>query len=787
MMLRNSKPKIDSPYSRVGADLVDMGYHAIPVLPGSKRPGSMSQGSWYGDMDWSRFCDRLPTEIETSIWSRWPEAGVCVAIDHELKVIDVDTDDADIRAAIEAVIPTPLVKKKGQKGYSAFYRGSEKIVSRPFSLVLAGGFESRIIDLLAHGRQTVLPPTVHPDTEAPYEWLTEDTLLDTPLEKLPLLSDDIAERLEDALRPFGELREFKPLVRNGEEVFGETIWREANNFAMANLDSWVPALFSPGDLKRTRDGYRARAFWRGVDNHNLGIHPDGITDWGGGTSYTPISLVMAAIQTNMFEPAYDWLTRQTGYRPDDEEWVRRGIESAIRLAEKSRARRDALPVAVEVAPEIKPLEETPPVRAPRGKFDPFTPAAAGGLIGAIAQWSLDSARRPVTEFSVLAGLSFVATMFGRQVVGPTGAGINLYLVGIAGPGFGKEHAHKTLHTLALDCSMQDLIGPGEVTSGSAIEKVARRRPVFVMPWDEMGVVLQSVTGAGSSSWAKTIRKVLLEVFSKSTSVWSGKEHADPLKDSSAEPIFAPTISVFGMSTPSTFYRGLTEETLSDGFVARLVVVEAKVRPDRQDAPPLMVTPVSLSKMLKEARASLPIPDMAKANWRNPSMRPHLHTVPWADEEAERRWLAIEDWQYEQIEEHGAHDGLIGRTAEHVVKIATVRALSNCPSSPRVTIEDIEWAYAVVQRSIDSLDAGAREHMSGSIFEDLCKAILREITRCGGEIAQSKLVRARGVSKADDRMVKAALERLHVAGHIYAPEAAKRGVKIRLVRSEDEAA
>lgn len=785
MTLINSKTKLDSPYARVGADLVDMGYHAIPVLPGSKRPGSMSHGKWYGDMDWSRFCDRLPTEIETSIWSRWPDAGVCVAIDHQLKVIDVDTDDMEIRAAIEAVIPEPLVKKKGQKGYSAFYRGSESIISRPFSLVLAGGFESRIIDLLAHGRQTVLPPTIHPDTQNAYEWITDDTLLDTPIEKLPELPDDIAQRLEDALRPFGELREFKPLVRNGEEVFGETIWREVNNFAMANLEAWVPALFSPGDLKRTREGYRARAFWRGVENHNVGIHSDGITDWGGGSSHTPIDLVMAAMQTNMFEPAYDWLTRQTGYKPDDEEWVRRGVASALRIAEKSRSRRSQLPAAVECAAVAKPLEETPQIRAPRGKFDPFTPQAAGGLIGAIAKWSLESARRPVAEFAVLSGLSYVATMFGRQVVGPTGAGVNLYLVGIAGPGFGKEHAHKTLHTLALDTGMQSLIGPGEVTSGSAIEKVARRRPVFVMPWDEMGVVLQSVTGAGSSSWAKTIRKVLLEVFSKSTSVWSGKEHADPLKDSSADPIFAPTISLYGMSTPTTFYRGLTEETLSDGFVARLVVVEAKVRPERHDAPPLMVTPASLIKMLKEARAALPVSDTAKANWCNANMRPHLYTIPWADEAAEMKWLSIEDWQYEQIEEHGAHDGLIGRTAEHVVKIATVRALSNNPSDPRVTVEDVEWAYAVVQRSIDSLDAGAREHMAGSQFEELCKAILSALRRTkDGSLPQSKLVAAKGVSKADDRMVKAALERLTVAGHIYTPSVEGKGVRIRLKPDSD---
>lgn len=775
-MLNTNKPKQNSAYARVGADLVDMGYHAIPVLPGSKRPGSMSGGQWYGDMDWSRFCDRLPTDIETAIWSRWPDAGVCVAMDRDLKVIDVDTDDQEIRAAIEAVIPESLVKKKGQKGYSAFYRGSENIVSRPFSLVSPGGFESRIIDLLAHGRQTVLPPTVHPDTHRAYEWITDDTLLDTPIEKLPLLPDDIAERLEEALRPFGELREFKPLARSGEEVFGETIWREVNNFALANLESWVPALFASPDLKRNRNGYRARAFWRGVENHNVGIHPDGITDWGGGKSYTPIDLVMAAMQTNLFEAAYDWLAKQTGYSPDEEEWVRRGTENAMRLAEKSKRRREEVEKKIEAAPVAV---VTAPIRAPRGKFDPFTPEAAGGLIGAIAKWSAENARRPVPEFAVLSALAFTATLFGRQVVGPTGAGVNLYLVGIAGPGFGKEHAHKTLHTIAMDSGMPHLIGPGEVTSGSAIEKVVRKRPVFVMPWDEMGVVLQSVTNQGSSSWAKTIRKVLLEIFSKSTSVWSGKEHADPTRDSSAEPIHAPTVSLLGMSTPTTFYKGLTEETMTDGFIARLIVIEAKDRPERQDAPPLMVTPRSLIEHVKKAQAALPVADTAKANWRNPNMRPFLYTVPWESEEVECRWQAIEDWQYEQIEEHGAHDGLIGRTAEHVIKLATVRALSRDAARPSVSIEDIEWGYAVVQRSIDCLETGAQEHMAGSQFEELCKAVLRAVKRAGGEVAQSKLVRAPGVSKADDRLVKAALDRLVISGEIYAPAASGKGVKIKL--------
>lgn len=787
--MNRSKPTTDSPYARDGARLVDMGYSAIPVMPGSKRPGSMSMGEWYGDMNWSRYCDRLPTEIETHIWSRWPDAGVCVAVDHNLKVIDVDTDDTEIRAAIEAVIPPSPVKKRGAKGYSAFYRGSADIVSRPFSLVLPGGFESRIIDLLAHGRQTVLPPTIHPDIQKPYEWLTEDTLLDTSPDQLPSLPDNISELLEAALKPFGHVKEFKPRVTRGEDVFGETIWREINDFALANLDMWVPSLFG-ADAKRQHNGsYRARAFWRGVENKNVGIHTTGIVDWGGGNSFTPIDLVMAANSTTYYEVAYDWLRERIGYQPDDVEWNLRAAKIAQRLCEKSRERAavkvvDHAPAIVELPPAPQlPAVTAKPVRAPRGSINPFSPEQAGGLIGAIATWAMETARRPVPEFAILTATAFVATMFSRQAVGPTGAGLNLYLVGVAGPGFGKEHTHKALQTIAMDCGLQRLIGPGEVTSGSAIEKIARKRPVFVMPWDEMGVVLQSVNGFGSSAWAKTIRKVLLEIFSKSTSVWSGKEHADPTKDNSSEPIYCPTVSVLGVSTPTTFYKGLTEDSLSDGFIARLIVIEAKNRPERHDAPPLMTTPPSLIAAVKNAIAALPFDDKLKINVRNPSMRPHLYTVPWEDEEAERRWQAIEDWQYEQIEEHEAHEGLIGRTAEHVVKLATVRALSRDPSAPTVTVEDIEWGYAFVQRSIDCIETGAEEHMAGSQFEELCKAIVRALKRAGGELPQSKMVRAKGVSKADDRMVKAALDRLFLSGEIHKPGIDGRGVKIKLNRGD----
>ncbi|OWK21717.1 hypothetical protein AJ88_19010 [Mesorhizobium amorphae CCBAU 01583] len=70
--------------------------------------------------------------------------------------------------------------------------------------------------------------------------------------------------------------------------------------------------------------------------------------------------------------------------------------------------------------------------------DPFTPEAVGGLGGMVAEWILNTSRRRSPELAVMSSVAFLAAFYGRRVATPTGCGVNLYLAGIAGPGFGKE-------------------------------------------------------------------------------------------------------------------------------------------------------------------------------------------------------------------------------------------------------------------------------------------------------------------------------------------------------------
>jgi hypothetical protein len=735
-----------SPYNLVGSTLVDQGFSAIPCRPGSKRPGSYSFGQWYGRNDWQQYCNRAPTDFETRAWEKWPDAGVCVALGFAgVVAVDVDTDDPALCAALAAVIPESPIMKRGQKGFTAFYRGGPEIKAAAFNVN-----NERVVDLLAHGKQTVVPPTIHPDTGQPYQWIG-DALETVSPDALPELTPDIAERIAEALEPFGYAPTQTPRAQG--DGYGHSIWRDLNARALQDLDQWVPALDLP-KLKRTSRGYVAVPFWRPSNrgrpthqrNPNLKITTSGIKDFhDGDRGYTPIDLVMAALGCGL-DFADQWLRERLGFQEPD----LYGLE----------------PWFPKTSPQpIAPQPATPaPVAAPRGTVNPFTAASAGGLLHVIHDWVIANGRRPVPEFATMAAVTFLAGLYGRRCVGPTGAGLNVYFVGLGSSAHGKGLPLKALKTLAVDCGLQRMVIAGDFTADSAIERALRRDPSLVVAWDEFGLVLQGVNGRNASSWTRTVRRALLEVYSLSTDMWSGKQYADPKRDD-PEPVYCPTLSILGMTTPSTFYDGLADGNLSDGFLNRMTVIHATETPERRRAPPVMVTPPSLQAVIKAA-ANQQFGTGNLGGVRVANARPPMHVVPWESPAVEARWLEIEDWQISEIEERGGIEGIIGRTAEQTIKLATIRALSRDGVTAKVTQDDVEWGYAIVQRSLDCLDRGVRDHMASSDFESLCKAILAALHKSkDGSMPMSHLLRVKGISKAEDRHVNAAVDRLVRVGEV----------------------
>ncbi|WP_439925264.1 bifunctional DNA primase/polymerase [Nitrobacter sp. JJSN] len=297
-------------------------------VPEGKAPGVRFGGEWRLAFGWEKWCTEQVSEHTVRAWARMistaEDAGIGVALGRGLICIDIDLEEAV--ESLLAILPPSPVQKKGRKGISLFYRGdTEKIRSKNFRTPERAG----LVDLLAEGKQTVLPPSIHPDTGEPYYWWTDYTLADFRVEDLPELSDDIAERIGEVLKPFGYDPEAErpatlatTQARNTAPVSGgRSIYRQANDDALANLDCWVPDLHLY-KARRKPGGFEAVAHWRSSSTgralefrkRNLSIVRKGIEDFGTGEKYTPIDLVMRARDCDK-SAALNWLLERL---PDDE-------------------------------------------------------------------------------------------------------------------------------------------------------------------------------------------------------------------------------------------------------------------------------------------------------------------------------------------------------------------------------------------------------------------------------------------------------------------------------------
>jgi hypothetical protein len=674
----------------------------------------------------------------------------------DIVAIDVDILRPDLAEAVIAMVRelpggeyAPMRVGKAPKALFLFKTTEprEKLVTSWFKI----DGEKQRIEVMGVGQQVIVHGD-HPETGEPYTW-TPSAM--KPAKELPLIDWPSLERfmadVEALLEPHGEKEPAPKKHKAANDNAGDGYFRRVNQAALDDLAKWVPALDLPKTTRR-RDGYRAVCAWRHVKNANLSFHSNGITDWGSGETHTAIDVVVKAGKADGVMSAAAWLCERLGRDPVDLGFVEKdgpmmpppGVVEG--LVAKAKARQTKSESATSI--------------------DPFAAAAAGGLMGQLTDWILTTSRRKSPELAVMAAIAFMSAFYGRRVVGPTGCGVNLYLAGIAGPGFGKEAPLQRLVKALQDTEMAFLVGAGEVSSASAIEKILRRKPAVVMPWDEIGDVLESINAKGPGNWASTIRKAMLELYSKSTGVWFGKETTD--EERMGQPVHCPSLTVVGTSTPTRFYGGLSEKNLADGFVARMLFIQPKARPARANPKDNgLRMPAALVRSIKDAQKNFPWPLVTSAgNWRQAESAPDLLEVGWENAAAETEWLAIEDAQEAEIERDESRDGIIGRMAENAVRLATLRALSRDPVSALISVEDVRWARAVVEASIEAVDTGVDRYMTSSKFEELCMAILSALRSAkDGTMYRADLLKRRGVRGAETKMLNDAIVRLQETGDI----------------------
>ena len=173
------------------------GYSPLPIRMDKKRPR--------GD-GWSRYCTAPRSAYEILQHCRtYPDDGLAVCGGYgRLVMIDVDTDAAEVVRLVLDVLPPVLVARRGRKGMVVFTLAPPGVTIK--SRRLKGLDRCALVEILAGGRQALVPPTIHPTTQRPYHWRTAETLLTVPCAQLPVLHSaeleaDLRRVLADHLLP----------------------------------------------------------------------------------------------------------------------------------------------------------------------------------------------------------------------------------------------------------------------------------------------------------------------------------------------------------------------------------------------------------------------------------------------------------------------------------------------------------------------------------------------------------------------------------------------------------
>jgi len=161
----------------------------VPLEPNTKRPAKELKG-------WQGYLASLPSPETRAKWlAEYASRGWGLLLGSEIlpgyQIIGLDVDDDRLVAATRAFLQhdrqdASLVAKVGKKGQTVFARA--KFSEGIKSAVIRGGEGIGNVDLLASGKMTVMPPSIHPETGEPYRWVGP-SLLDVEFEKLPEVTD----------------------------------------------------------------------------------------------------------------------------------------------------------------------------------------------------------------------------------------------------------------------------------------------------------------------------------------------------------------------------------------------------------------------------------------------------------------------------------------------------------------------------------------------------------------------------------------------------------------------
>ena len=420
-----------------------------------------------------------------------------------------------------------------------------------------------------------------------------------------------------------------------------------------------------------------------------------------------------------------------------------------------------------------PLESESPKK-------PAPPIAPPGFCTEFVNYANATARREQPILALLASIALVATLAGRKYRDSYDTRMNLYVVGLAKTGAGKDHARKLTKKLLAACERAGVLVESFASAPAVVKAVSDRGGECLALIDELGKYLAVSTGKSAEGFQSQILTVWMKLFTSSDSVYVGESYV--AADRKEIILDQPILCINGTTTPTTFFAALASKNISDGFMNRLLAIAVEddlpdnVQPKLQPLPPSLVEMCRFWSSLKAGEGDLA------------HLHPELIVVGETPDVSARFEHFSKDCDRIARTDRTQHTrDIYVRQFEMARKLALIFAVSEAfaPDAetglrpdPHITLGACEWAIGFATYFAEYVEKAVGENVSDNSYQSNAKRVLRVITESRQNYLDHSILARKLDHCIPSRDLAAILVSLQETGQILVRETSTGGRKKR---------
>lgn len=346
-----------------------------------------------------------------------------------------------------------------------------------------------------------------------------------------------------------------------------------------------------------------------------------------------------------------------------------------------------------------------------------------GLVGEICQHINSSKVHHIPIFSVASSLAAVGAMLGLRVQTQTGLLTNIYTVGIADSGTGKNAPFEVIPPLIVASAfsqMRQTLGPTELTSAAALIKHLSERgnESCIIFKDEFGHFLEGCKRKGG---------FMADIPQQLTKLWSGERiHKQYAKESIT--VEQHSLSLFASSTGESYWRNISSTSAEDGNLARFLVVESNMerKPLKLIKDNNRIDPTRLVKNISALSEKFKVRMTTRGNLMNGQFYDPLE-VPFSD----KAIPIVEACSQKYVDAQNnarspAQASIYARVCENAMRVSLIVACGDFRT--QIEVEDFEWALTFVELCVNHTIKMIEDRIAKNDIEEVQNKIIITMKR-----------------------------------------------------------